>query len=151
MSLLKEADATDKKTWKYYGDLLEILTKAGMSSEEEDLLDTGVAVVPVFKIKKCAWRARPFAAYMQDIDDATPAIKLSRGTQTLPRIRVDDEGTSKPPSGLPEGCYDEGWLREQRQNRPLYVKKELKVSSKRFTFLVGPFGKGKQMDDDEDL
>ena len=96
-----DSGAPDLETWKYFEDLLQLLTVDGMSSEEEDTSNIGGVTVTIFKVKLCPWRAPEIKTYL-DIMDKThkhPGLGSSLAKMT-PRIPSNLEGTTLV-KGLP--------------------------------------------------
>jgi hypothetical protein len=121
------------------------LKESGMSSDEEDFAVIDDEPVQFFNVKECIWRAKPIRGYMDTIDTAAAELrKISPGGAPRARRRyLKEAGRTKAPEGLPEKMYDESWLADLTQARPLYVEKVLRVSDKPFELLVEGKTKGK--------
>lgn len=103
-----DSGAPDLTTWHYFRDMLEKLGTEGMSSEEEGVEKMATINVPVFRVRLCAWRAPEIGEYFKCIDKEgdNPAIRGTKGSRTLPRIPIDEVGTSSAPTGLPRKMYN---------------------------------------------
>lgn len=129
--------AEDIETWKYFREMLEHLSVGGMSSEDDGVWQIGTKTISVFLVKLCVWRAPAINEYLQHIDGTCDniAIRGTRGSKAVPRIRVDQPGMSRVPKGLPYKMYDETWLNNQKSKNP-YILGELQVSQEAFDLLV---------------
>lgn len=118
--------------------MLEKLGTEGMSSEEEGVEKMANINVPVFRVRLCAWRAPEIGEYFKYIDKEgdNPAIRGTRGSRTLPRIPIEETGTSSAPTGLPRKMYNPMWLERKESARPGWVVDELKVSKEVFELLT---------------
>ncbi|KAJ7100530.1 hypothetical protein C8R44DRAFT_888339 [Mycena epipterygia] len=134
----------DIEKWKYLLDVLKRLEVEGMSSEEEGTVAVDCTILSIYKVKLCAWRAKPIQGYMDDIDVVEKDTKKATGgRQRTPRMRIDREGNSSARAGLPEQMYDPDWLVAQKRSNPAYVLHELKVLNETFQLLAWGNGKGK--------
>ena len=95
-------------------------------------------MMTVFRVKLCLWRAKQISDYLRLIDRAadTPGIRGKAGPKTAPRMKTEQATKTSPPSGLPRTMYDQEWLREQEEKRPMYVEDELRISEAAFELLV---------------
>ncbi|KAJ7668578.1 hypothetical protein DFH06DRAFT_1126059 [Mycena polygramma] len=131
-----EGIAQDIATWMRFLEMLQLLGKGGMSSEEEDEVETTDGKrYPIYKIKVCFWRNPELVDYLNLIDKELEKSKkrLSPGVKALPRVRVEETGKSEPVKGLPKVLYDAAWLKRV-EDTPFY--EDLEVSPEAFALFV---------------
>lgn len=137
INIKADSAAPDLETWEYFKAVLKHLGQNGMSSEEERIQQLGSAVVPIYLVKLCLWRAAPVTKYMDMIDEGALSLKTGKGARQTPRVRSQRRASSSnAPVGMPRKMYDEEWLAEQESKRPRYVVEELRISKEVFEFLV---------------
>lgn len=117
--------------------MLEKLDCDGMSSEEEGVEKMGNMNIPVFRVKLCVWRAPEMVEYFKFIDREAdnPAVRGTKGSRMVPRIQIEEPGTSSAPAGLPRKMYNPVWLNQAESVRPAWVVDELRVSREAFELL----------------
>lgn len=138
LSIKVDQGAPDLAAWEKFQALLEKLDVNGMSSEDEDVEKLGHMNVTVFRVRLCAWRAPEIGEYLKYIDKEgeNPAVRGTRGTRSYPRIKIDEDGRSPPPPGLPRTLYNPTWLAQQERTRSRWVQDELQVSAEIFELLT---------------
>ena len=119
--------------------VLDLLSYSTMSGDETDTSRQHIEGRARYKIVKQVWRSRELTAFLRNLDTLHLRNRItSAGRPTpgnLPRVRVPSERKNeKAPKGLPEYCYDPGWLSRQTTDvkRRLNVKKSSLEAKKVF-------------------
>ena len=108
--------------------VLNLLSYPAMSGDETDTGHQQIEGHSRYKIIKQVWRSRELTRFLRTLDILHLRERTtSTGRPTpgnLPRVRVASERKNEnAPEGLPEYCYDPGWLSRQTTD----VKWRLKV------------------------
>ena len=108
--------------------MLKELPHESMSGDETDTGRQHIEGRARYKIVKQVWRSRELTAFLRVLDTLHQRDRMtSAGRPTpgnLPRLRVPSERRSEnAPAGLPDYCYDPGWLSRQTAD----AKRRLKI------------------------
>lgn len=122
--------------WQYALDLVETLGVAGMSDEEEGVRETqfangGMRTENVNRVLSLDWRHPEIRPFLEGVDQTKglEATIFRRGKrEAIPRVRVEEEGKRPPPTRLPQGVFDEDYLKRQ----PTYRIDNLRMSDRVF-------------------
>ncbi|KAJ7602053.1 hypothetical protein DFH06DRAFT_1351738 [Mycena polygramma] len=126
--------AKDIATWERFLKLLKLLGPSGMSSEEEDEVETGGERHQIYRVKVCWWRNPKIVDYLRIIDNETKRMKKRiKGVKALTRHRTDEIGRSEAVKGLPAVLYEQDWL-NRLEGTPFY--EDLEVSKEAFALFV---------------
>ncbi|KAJ6540098.1 hypothetical protein B0H10DRAFT_2245297 [Mycena sp. CBHHK59/15] len=119
IELKKDSGARDIETWKRLLELITYLGISGMSSEDEDTIESTGQMITIFKVKLCVWRAPEVVDYLGFVDAETKMLK----TQDPHRGGHDRE---------PECLYDSAWLKDQTRT----FRQDLEISKEAFSLFV---------------
>ncbi|KAJ6602949.1 hypothetical protein B0H10DRAFT_1958019 [Mycena sp. CBHHK59/15] len=136
IELKKDSGARDIETWKRLLELITYLGISGMSSEDEDTIESTGQMITIFKVKLCVWRAPEVVDYLGFVDAETKMLKTQDphrgGPRPGARFPTEVLGTSAPPKGLPECLYDSAWLKDQTRT----FRQDLEISKEAFSLFV---------------
>lgn len=135
---LAKKDNTSAAIWKWLKeDLLPKLGPAGMSSEEDEVVEaqfgTETRLMTAHQVSLHPWRAEKVNGYAKLIDKSAEHCKRKDSGRRV-RIPGKKQSETAPPLGLPRSLYDEVWLAEQRAFIP-NIEEELEISEEEFELM----------------